>query len=1099
MSSHQDRTVDELFEAIVELSDRERHEYLDQVGVPDEVQEDVLDLIRADEASPRDSRFYSAASEVNVARLLPAELAADCLIGQDLGPFRIQDVIGIGGFGTVYQAFRRDHFEQRVAIKVVRADRSLNREHRVRFEVERSVLARLEHPNIARLIDGGCTDDGRSYFVMEYIAGRPLAEYCDFESLSIADRINLFLRVCDATAYAHQQGIVHRDLKSENILVLEGGTPKLIDFGIAKIVNDWNLDGKNLTRTGDSLLTPSCASPEQVCGEPITTASDVYALGVVLYELITGCFPIEFESQYDIAHAILNRRPDLPSQVLKRRLVGVQDQQLEQILGDRGTTLTGIQRCLRGDLDQIIMMSLRKEPERRYRSAVEFHADIQNYLEDRPVRARGDSLAYRTSKAVKRNVASFSVICSLILTCLLLSGLFVIQRNRKQEKHVHAVIERMQRLSFDQYFDGFVELQGLLNDHPDHSRLSELLDVVAAPAFVRTPSENVKVWIRPAQQPLREWFFVGTTPLDEMLLPKANLQWRIQDKNGTEFMVLRRHYRKGNVDLSFPHDHNAPSGMVKLTLGDDRTAWLPISGESRQVDGQIFIDKFEVTNVQFQRFVDAGGYETAAHWPEFFKDGNQLSFTDAIKGFRDQTGEFGPGNWHHGRFPTGEAMYPVREISWYEAMAYAKFAGKRLPTVFHWSKAATFGRTHSIVLMSNIHNEPKSFWKSAKHTRQPGHVWPCEKSTGVGVFGTLDMAGNVREWCSNATRDGRRYALGGSYRDVTYMYSYPEASSPWERSPETGFRCMSFGGNVPESFHETLRPVELVTRDFDAIEPIWSEEAFRSIKDIFRVSGKPQYEIENNVANDARVKGFIDSNRAKRIVFDAAYDGPSQQITGILYLPDQDLYEPPYQTIIHFPGTYSLFGRYPPYVSFLLDSGRAVFQPDYWGTGARTRDEFKSAQPRKTPLFKDAITKIVMDFSRSIDVLEEIELVDKEKLGYHGISWGAALGPILLAIDDRCQAAVLMGGGLVQTETYPIMEQANYCPHVNCPILMINGRHDSGFPPAAQRAMFKLFPRESHEHNWKMLEGSHFPNPFDRARYTKQWFDQHLGFVQAKQ
>ena len=1000
MSSRQDPTVDELFNAIVDLSDRERNEYLDQAGISNELREEVLELVHADKASPCDTNLYSAASELNVARMLPEELTADCLIGQDLGPYRIHDVIGIGGFGTVYQAFRRDHFEQCVAIKVVRADRSLSREHRVRFEFERSVLARLEHPNIARLIDGGCTSDGRSYFVMEYIAGRPLAEYCDFESLSIADRINLFLRVCDATAYAHQQGIVHRDLKSGNILVLEGGAPKLIDFGIAKIVNDWNSASKNLTRTGDTLLTPSCASPEQVCGEPITTASDVYALGVVMYELLTGCFPIEFESQHGVAHAIMNRHPDPPSQVLQRRFHGGQDQQLEQILDARGTTLVRLQRCLRGDLDRIAMMSLRKEPERRYRSAVELHTDIQNYLEDRPIRARGDSIAYRTSKAIHRNVASVAVVCSLILTCVLLCRLFLIQRSEKEGERVIAFIERTQRLSFDQNFDTFLELQGLLNDHPDHARLNELLDKVAAPATVRTTSENVKVWIRPAQQPPRDWFYVGTTPLDEKMLPRANLQWRIQDGNGCEFMVLKRHYRTGKIQLAFPHEHNAPAEMVKLTLGEDRTSWLPMSGESRQVDGQIFIDKCEVTNVQFQRFVDAGGYNDDAYWPNFFQDGNQVDFTDAIQEFRDQTGELGPGNWRHGRYPSGEARYPVREISWYEAMAYAKFAGKRIPTVFHWSKAASFGRAHSIVVMSNINDGPALSGESLENRQESGHVRPFEESTGVGVFGTLDMAGNVREWCFNATQDGRRYALGGSYRDVSYMYFYPQAVSPWERSPETGFRCMAFGDEVPKSFHETLRPVELVTRDLDAIDPIGSDEEFRSFKDIFRYDKETlRYEIETDVADDFRVKGVVPSNRAKRIVFNAAYDGPSQQITGILYLPDPNYYEPPYQTIIHFPGAYALYGPCRPMGLYLLDSGRAIFQPDYWGTGARNQDDFQSAQPRKTPLFRDAITKIAMDFSRSIDVLEQIELVDNDRLGFHGISWGAALGPILLALE----------------------------------------------------------------------------------------------------
>jgi hypothetical protein len=298
-------------------------------------------------------------------------------------------------------------------------------------------------------------------------------------------------------------------------------------------------------------------------------------------------------------------------------------------------------------------------------------------------------------------------------------------------------------------------------------------------------------------------------------LPKANLQWRIQDHSGAELMVLRRHYRVGEIELSFPHEHNAPAGMVKLALKEgDRQSFIPISGESERVDGEVFFDRFEVTNGQFQRFVDAEGYaqKNSAWWPQFVQDGKEISFVDAVGRFRDQTGKYGPGNWRNGRFPPGEEDYPVREISWYEAMAYAKFSGTWLPSVFHWAKAAMFLRTHSVVVMSNIHD---GFQTPVRlDGRGTPQVLAVGSSAGIGVYGTCDMAGNVREWCFNATSDGRRYALGGSSSDVTYMYSFPNAFSAWDRSPETGFRCMSFGGDVPLSFDKTLRRIELVTRDF---------------------------------------------------------------------------------------------------------------------------------------------------------------------------------------------------------------------------------------------------------------------------------------------
>ena len=770
---------------------------------------------------------------------------------------------------------------------------------------------------------------------MEYIDGRPLAEYCDANKLTITDRVKLFLSICDATAHAHQQGIVHRDLKPGNILVLEGGTPKLIDFGIAKIVSDWNLYGKNATRTGDILMTPQYASPEQVCGEPVSAASDVYALGVILYELLTGCLPIEFESRQsvEIVHDILNRHPDPPSQALQRRFLGADQQQLKQILTARGTSLSRLQRQLRGDLDRIASMALRKEPGRRYRSAAELHSDIQNYLEDRPVRARGDSIAYRSSKFVKRYAAAVAITCALLLLCALLVQHFW----REEEEYLRKVIERMEQYSFDQYFDGYVELQELLKEHPHHPGLNERLDDFIAESTVRTSTENVKVWIRPALQPVREWYFVGTTPLDKVRLPKANLQWRIQDSSGTEFVVLRRHYHSREIELSFPHEQKAPAGMVKLTIGDDRTSYIPINGEQQQIDGEIFFDRFEVTNGQFQRFVDAGGYalENSAWWPQFEKEGKEIRFIDAVDQFRDQTKEYGPGNWRHGRFPAGEVDYPVRAISWYEAMAYAKFSGKLLPSIFHWGKAAKFLRTHSVVVMSNIQDGPSTSGRLDGSGRR--EVFAVGSSAGVGVYGTSDMAGNVREWCLNATPDGRRYALGGSFNDVSYMYFFPNALSAWHRSLETGFRCMSFSGDAPPSFGKTLRTIDGVTRDFSKIEPIWTDDAFEKTKAFFAYDKTNlESEIEDDVVDERRLLGF-DSKRAKRIVFNAAYEGPLQEITGTLYLPDPDLYPPPYQTIIHFPGVYALHGISPPQCLYLVNSGRAIFQPDYWATGAHPR------------------------------------------------------------------------------------------------------------------------------------------------------------------
>jgi serine/threonine-protein kinase len=323
-------------------------------------------------------------------------------MGQRVGAYRIVSEIGRGGMGAVYLAERADQeFEQRVAIKLVR--RGMDTDEIVRrFRSERQILAHLDHPNIAKLFDGGTTDDGRPYFVMEYVEGRPIDEYCEAGKLSVRERLELFRQVCAAVHFAHQNLIVHRDLKPGNILVTPDGVPKLLDFGIAKLL-DPDQAPFALTRLDLRPMTPDYASPEQVRGEPITTASDVYSLGVLLYFLLTGHRPYRPDTQdpQALADAISKVEPARPSSVISRA-------------GETGEARF-LRRQLAGDLDNIVLMAMRKEPQRRYSSADQLSNDIGRHLEGLPVAARKDTLGYRTRKFVGRHKVGVSLAAAALL------------------------------------------------------------------------------------------------------------------------------------------------------------------------------------------------------------------------------------------------------------------------------------------------------------------------------------------------------------------------------------------------------------------------------------------------------------------------------------------------------------------------------------------------------------------------------------------------------------------------------------------------------------------------------------------------------------
>ncbi|HEU0208174.1 MAG TPA: protein kinase [Candidatus Udaeobacter sp.] len=362
-----------------------------------------------------------------------------------IGNYRVMKEIGRGGMGAVYLAARADQqYEKYVAIKLLKRgmDTDSVLDH---FRNERQILASFDHPNIARLFDGGTTEDGLPYFVMEYVQGFPINDYC--ERLSVNERLTLFREVCAAVSHAHRHLVIHRDLKRSNILVTAEGVPKLLDFGIAKILQVGDVPHSLVTRTGARLMTPEYASPEQVRGEPVTTASDVYALGVILYELLTGKSPyhVTTKSPSEIEHAVTTIEPHKPSIVAK----GLKS------------------RSLRGDLDNIVLMALRKEPERRYRSVEQFSEDIRRHLQSLPIVARKDTIGYRTTKFVRRNKITVGAAALLFVTLLagVVTTVWQMRRAMREgaqaERRFKDVRQLAHSVLFD-YHDAIKELPGAL-------------------------------------------------------------------------------------------------------------------------------------------------------------------------------------------------------------------------------------------------------------------------------------------------------------------------------------------------------------------------------------------------------------------------------------------------------------------------------------------------------------------------------------------------------------------------------------------------------------------------------------------------------------
>lgn len=403
------RSAFDIFSEVIDLDPADRPTALtDACGEDAALRDEVESLLRAHDTA--EAGFLNGAALGGAAREYIAAASARDRAGETVGPYRLVREIGAGGMGSVWLADRADgEFEQRVAIKLIqRGMDSADILHR--FRRERQVLAGLEHPNIARLLDGGTTEDGLPYLVMEHIDGRRIDSWCDAQRASINERIQLFLDVCAAVQAAHRNLVVHRDLKPGNILVTRDGTPKLLDFGIAGLLAG-ETRSLEVTMTHDRRMTPAYASPEQVRGEAITTATDVYSLGVILYELVTGKRPYDISSTSaaETERAICETMPTRPSVALTTTSASGDGPRPddaasgEEIARRRSTDVRALQRTLSGDLEKIMFMALRKEPERRYSSVEALADDLRRWQSGLPVSAQLDTVGYRVRRFVGRH------------------------------------------------------------------------------------------------------------------------------------------------------------------------------------------------------------------------------------------------------------------------------------------------------------------------------------------------------------------------------------------------------------------------------------------------------------------------------------------------------------------------------------------------------------------------------------------------------------------------------------------------------------------------------------------------------------------------
>lgn len=971
------------------------------------------------------------------ARLDTAE-ANRLAIGSRLGAYEVRTLLGAGGMGEVYEAFD-PRLKRTVAIKVVLG---AHPHAQVGLWREAQHASALSHPNICVVHEIG-EAEGLAYIVMERIQGRSLSEAIPERGLPVRQALAYALQMAGALAHAHEHGIVHRDLKSANVMLTGEGQVKVLDFGLARRLDDAAgavaepsgssgpavgaapaSDAATRTAAGGLAGTLGYMAPEVLAGRRADARSDVWAAGVVIHEMLSGSRPFDGEDGLALIAAIRSGVPrPLPSHVPPA-------------------------------LAEVVRRALQKDPVDRYATGRELSVALGDVLASLE-RVRLRSLLKRPAVAVPLVLA---------LAAAAAASAWVWTQSSRARWARDTALPEIARLTEQGRIDAAYRLaRHAASLVPGEKALQRVLQELEVPITVRTTPPGAEVFAKSYLAGDDAWESLGPAPVVDQRIHFGYFRFRVA-KDGYE-QVEGAFAPQLNEVIDFTLDRSGarPRGMVRVRGGLADAIGIPPAEV-----GDFWLDKYEVTNGDYQAFVDHGGYRRREYWKHAFElKGRRLGWEEAMARFVDSTGRPGPSTWAFGAHPDGERDFPVRGVSWYEAAAYAEFAGKALPTVHHWHRAAGDRIFTDILSVSNF-----------------GGVGPARVGSyqGVGRYGTYDMAGNVKEWCWNATGK-RRYILGGAWSEPTYMFVRDQdALPPFDRAPTHGFRCAKYPAGVAP---QLLDPVETPVRDYAKERPV-SDDVFESYRGIYaydRGDLRPVVESAEETPHW----------RKERITFDAAYN--NERMAAYLFLPRNA--QPPYQTVVWFPGIYANVFKSSAdlgvmfYADFVPRTGRALLFPVYKGT--YERNDGAASGPNA---WRDAVIQRSKDLGRSIDYLETRADIDATRLAFYGFSWGASEGVILTAIERRLRTAVLLAGGLYSDRSPAASDPFDFAPRLRVPVLMLNGRDDYAYPLETSSApLFRVLGTPPRHKRHVVYDSGHVPPPIMVTREVAGWLDQYLGAV----
>jgi pimeloyl-ACP methyl ester carboxylesterase len=944
------------------------------------------------------------------------------MTGTTVGHYLVEEQLGAGGMGMVFRAHDA-RLDRKVAIKFISPAYSGEEDAKRRFLQEARSASALDHENIATMLDAGETALGQLYLVMSYYEGGTLKEKIG-RPLPPSEATRLALGIARGLAAAHTRGIIHRDIKPGNVTLTKEGTPKIIDFGLAKLA------GATVTLDSAARGTAAYMSPEQAKGEELSSATDVWSLGVILHEMLAGSSPFKGESV---------------------------TAKLRAILEDEPVPLPHVPEELR----RIVRRALAKDPRKRYTQGAEMAADLER------VHLTLSAPAPRVED-VWRLVRRPSVLAAILtlVVAIAASGWWLWKKSADERWARNVALPEVRRLASEEKFATAARVaQRALTISPQDPELQHAYEEITQIVSLDSKPQGADLAIRFYNDPEGDWISLGKTPALNQRIPRGYWRWRMS-KAGYGTVYGARSWSAELLVVPLDKEIPAPPHMVRVPGGPNPDPIPLVRIQRRPALSQFFLDQYEVTNGEYLKFVEAGGYGKTEYWKD----------TPAGR-FVDKTDRPGPATWEGGRPPEGQDEYPVGGVSWYEAAAYCAFAGKALPTMHHWYKAADARAAVALVPASNLRG------------KGPAKVGTF---SALSPAGANDMAGNVREWVSNATDTGDRYILGGAWYEEGYQFTQPSALTPLDRSEANGFRCMISTQPVDGT---ALAPIPRQSRDYSKEKPA-GEAEFAAFLHLYDYPASDE---------ELRVESTDDSNPSFvriRISVKAALG--NSRVPAWLFLPKASA--PPYQLLVYHPGSgvrgdlRDSFGTLEGFTSrldYLVKGGRALLYPIYSGTYERPRNWRPEMDPRLW-LRDDLVTRM-QEIRRLLDALVKRPDIDPARLGYIATSWGSSDGLKILAIDKRLRCGVLLDGGFpLSGGRLPEVDTLNYVPRIRVPVLMINGRFDYIFPvEASQKPMFRLLGTPEKDKKHLLLDTAHDVSikRTEMMREVLDFLDRNLGGV----